>query len=300
MGVLCVGEVLFDCWADGREFPGGAPANVACHVAALGEASSLISRLGVDDHGVRLRAWLAGAGVDGAVCQTDPVEATGRVEVLTGGTDGPSYRIANPSAWDFVEVTPGVVDALQRARVLVLGTLAQRHPRSRATIRRLVQEARGRGLTVLADLNLRAPFFDEEIVLWTLRHSDVLKLNVAELQTLCGLLGARGSTEELFGGLLREFGVARGVLTCGADGAVFSEDGQIWHQPSVAVEVCDTTGCGDAFCAVLAVALARDVSWREAAPAAAEVAAFVATQTGATPAWPEDLRARMREVMGLG
>ena len=213
---------------------------------------------------------------------------------------GPEYRIANPSAWDFIEVTPVVRDVLQSARVLVIGTLAQRHPRSRETIRQLVQEARARGVTVLADLNLRAPFFDEEIVLWTLRHVDVLKLNLAELQTVCGLLGARGSVEELFAGLLREFGLARGVLTCGADGAVFVEAGQTWRQPPMAVDVVETTGCGDAFSAVLAVALAGGRSWREVAPAAAEVAAFVATQTGATPRWPEDLRVRVRKTMGLG
>jgi len=300
MAALCLGELLFDCWADGRELPGGAPANVAFHISAVGEGAALISRVGPDAAGGRLCEWLRTAGIDHEGCQRDSGVPTGRVEVLAGGAGGPAYRIANPAAWDFIEMTPVVSAALRKARVLVIGTLAQRHPRSRATIRALVQEARARGVTVLADLNLRAPFFDEEIILWTLRQSDVLKLNVAELQTVCGLLGARGAAEELFAGLLREFGVARGVLTCGADGAVFSEDGQIWHQPSVAVEVCDTTGCGDAFGAVLAVALARGVGWREAAPAAAEVAEFVATQTGATPRWPDDLRARVREVMGLG
>ncbi|MEX1045328.1 MAG: PfkB family carbohydrate kinase, partial [Chthoniobacterales bacterium] len=299
-GVLCVGEVLFDGWPDGRVFPGGAPANVAFHVAAVGEAGSLVSRMGSDERGARLRAWLTDAGVGHETCQMDPVEATGWVEVLTGGTEGPSYRIANPSAWDFIEMNSTVIDALGQARVLVIGTLAQRHPRSRETIRQSVQEARAQGVTVLADLNLRAPFFDEEIVLWTLRHIDVLKLNLAELQTVCGLLGARGSVEELFAGLLHEFGLARGVLTCGADGALFREAGESWHQPAGAAEVADTTGCGDAFGAVLAVALARGRSLREAAPAAAQVAAFVATRTEATPRWPDDLRARVREVMGLG
>jgi len=295
--LLSAGELLFDRWSDGAEYPGGAPANVACHARALGEVCSLVSRVGQDERGACLREWLADVGVRAEACQTDPVEPTGTVEVFAGGGEGPGYRIAARSAWDFIEMTPAVTEALRGARVLVIGTLAQRHPCARATIRRLVAAARGAGVPVLADLNLRPPFFDEEIVRWTLRHCDVLKLNRAELQAVSAMLGASGPTDELFAGLLREFGRDRGVLTCGAEGALFCEEGRLWTQPAVAVAAVETTGCGDAFCAVLAVALARGRTLREAAPLAAEVSAFVASQAGATPRLPDDLRARAREAM---
>lgn len=294
-GILCLGEVLFDC-IGGREIPGGAPANVACHAAALGGGSGLLSRIGEDERGRRLTAWLQAAGVSTAVLQTDPGEPTGLVHVeLRGGI--PHYDIEGPAAWDFIETAPAAQSAVRHARVIVCGTLAQRMPVSRGTLRKLVLEGREAGTTVLADLNLRAPFFDEEIVLWTLRHCDVLKLNDGELRTVAGMLGARGETAELFAGILREFGVERAVLTCGAGGAWCHEDGNMWHVPAEAAEVSDPVGAGDAFTAVLATALSAGKSLRKAAPWCGEVAAFVATQTGATPRLPDALVVRLRAAM---
>ncbi len=281
MDILCAGELLVDC-VHGREFAGGAPANVAYHAASLGMHVGLVSRLGEDDRGVILREWLRASSVDDTFVQTDRNQPTGIVEV----TEGPRYEIAAPAAWDFIE--PPAVES-RPVRVFVFGTLAQRHPVSRGTIRELARQVQEGGGRVLVDLNLRAPFFDEEVVLWSLRHADLLKLNVDELTLVSKLLGAQGEVPDLFTGLLREFGFRQAVLTAGAEGAWFYDDGQLWQQPAVPVAVVDAVGAGDAFCAVLATALARGRDLREAAPICAKVAAFVASQPGATPRWTEKL-----------
>ena len=281
MGILCAGELLVDC-VQGREFPGGAPANVAYHAAALGMSVGLVSRVGNDARGAMLREWLRASSMDDSFVQTDHNQPTGYVTV----TDGPRYTIAEPAAWDFIE--PPALEQCE-VRVFVCGTLAQRHPVSRRTIRELAQRVRRRGGRVLVDLNLRAPFFDEEVVLWSLRHADMLKLNADELSVISNMLGAEGDVTGLFTGLLREFGLRQAVLTDGADGAWFYDNGQLWQQPAVPVDVIDTVGAGDAFCAVMAAALARGKVLQEAAPICAKVAAFVASQPGATPPWTENL-----------
>ncbi len=294
--VLCIGEVLFDVLGDGQEIPGGAPANVAFHAAALGAASALISRVGNDERGARLRQWLESAGIGIRNLQEDAAEQTGVVRV-DSPADGPRYDIAAPAAWDFIEATDTALDAARSARVVVFGTLAQRHPRAREAIRRLVREAGTAGAVVLCDLNLRSPFFDEDIVLWSLRHCDVLKLNREELEGTSGILGARGETVALFRGLLREFGIPRGVLTCGADGAWLCEDGETRHVPAAPAQVADTVGAGDAFCAMAAASLSAGRSLREAAPWCAEVSAAVVTRPGATPPLPGELAARARQFL---
>lgn len=283
MAVVCAGEVLFDRWPDGTGFPGGAPANVAFHAAGLGAETFLISRTGDDPAGRRLREWLRGAGVDTAHCSADPARPTGTVTVDPGSAGGPCYDIDGPAAWDFVAADAAALDLARRARVLVIGTLAQRHPVSRAAIRELAAVAGRGGARVLADLNLRAPFHDEEILLWTLRHCGVLKLNRDELAGISRLLGAAGDEKDLFGGLLREFAIPCGVLTAGADGAWIHEDGVLTHQPAVAVEAVDPVGAGDAFCAALAAGLDRGGTLRGAAPQAARLAALVVSRRGATP-----------------
>ena len=199
----------------------------------------------------------------------------------------PVYDIVAPAAWDFLEAMGPALQAAGHAKVFVYGTLAQRHPVGRQALRLLVQAARLGGALLLADLNLRTPFYDDEILLWTLRHCDVLKLNREELAEVSHLLGAAGGEEALFTGLLREFGIARGVLTAGGDGAWIFEEGALTHEPAVpGVAVVDPVGAGDAFCAALAVGLATGRTLRESGPRAARVAAFVVSVQGATPLLP--------------
>jgi fructokinase len=57
--------------------------------------------------------------------------------------------------------------------------------------------------------------------------------------------------------------------------------------------VADTVGAGDAFTAALVLGWLRGRDFDDAHAAAAEVAAYVCTQPGATPALPEALRQRV-------
>ena len=287
MPVVCAGELLSDCWPDSPEQPGGAPANVAFHARALGARSALISRVGHDERGGRLRHWLELSGVDADLCQADTEHPTGLAGVTLSAGGNPVYDIAVPAAWDFLEASDRALAAAKLARAFVFGTLSQRHPVGRGAIRALVKAARNAGACVMADLNLRAPFFESEIILWTLRHCDVLKLNREELVVVSGMLGAGGDEEGLFRGLLREFGVLRGVLTAGSEGAWIFEEGELTHEPAFSgAVVLDPVGAGDAFCAGLAVGLASGQTLRGSAPRAARAAAFVVSQKGATPTLP--------------
>lgn len=295
--ILCLGECLVDVLPAGVETPGGAPANVAFHVASSGASeAAVVSRVGEDARGRFLRASLSGVGLVDQLLQVDHLHPTGSAEVSLGSA-GPSFRINAPAAWDFVEATAGAVEAAQASSVVVFGTLAQRHPVARQTIRSLVGQARASGALAVADLNLRAPFIDDEVIFWTLRHCDLLKLSREELLIVSGRLGADGEMSSLFEGLVREFGLRRSVLTCGADGAWFFDQGRLWQQAALPAEVVDAVGAGDAFTAVLAAALANDVSLECVAPFAAAVAAYVVSQPGAMPAWPRPLVERVGRVL---
>jgi len=295
--ILCLGESLVDVLPSGEERCGGAPANSAFHAAILETGSvALLSRVGDDARGNKLRGQLRAAGLDSEWLQIDASRPTGMVRVsLNDGA--PSYLIDMPVAWDFIELPKDFSNSANASSVVVFGTLAQRFPVSRGTIRSLVGCARTSGAVAIADLNLRAPFVDEEVIAWTLRHCDLLKLNEEELVFLSAMLGARGDNEVLFAGLVREFGLPRAVLTCGAQGAWFFDQGRRWHQPAVLASLVDSVGAGDAFTAVLAVALAKNVPLWQAAPAAAEVASYVVSQAGAMPEWPPGLLERIRKIL---
>ena len=56
------GEVLFDCFPDGRRVLGGAPFNVAWNLQAFGLAPQFISRIGDDADGKEIHALMTDWG----------------------------------------------------------------------------------------------------------------------------------------------------------------------------------------------------------------------------------------------
>jgi fructokinase len=96
--VVAIGEALWDLFPDQRR-PGGAPCNVACHAALLGDRGVIITRVGEDAAGEELVAFLRGRGVVTDYVQRDEARPTGTVSVTIEDSD-PRYAIAEDVAWD--------------------------------------------------------------------------------------------------------------------------------------------------------------------------------------------------------
>ena len=95
--------------------------------------------------------------------------------------------------------------------------------------------------------------------------------------------GVTGQQGQAAASALAARGPALAVVTLGAEGCVAVPGG--WH-PARAVEVVDSTGAGDAFCGVLAAALARGFAPDHAIAAAQCAAARTVGQPGAFEALP--------------
>ena len=95
------------------------------------------------------------------------------------------------------------------------------------------------------------------------------------------VLGLTGATDVIDGArALVERGVGCVAATCGADGAVIVDRETTVEVPAFAVDVVDTTGCGDAFSAGFLRALALGRGRREAAVLGCAAAALVAQGLG--------------------
>jgi sulfofructose kinase len=72
------------------------------------------------------------------------------------------------------------------------------------------------------------------------------------------------------------------IVTCGAEGSWFvsAEQLRAHHVPAFAVEVTDTTGCGDVFHGAYAAALAKGMVVEERIRFASAAAALKATKHG--------------------
>lgn len=280
--MVVFGEALWDQFPDGPRL-GGAPANFAAHCARLGEAVFLVSAVGRDPLGEGALAGLRALKVDTRHVASLSDLPTGVVEVLERPGTGPVYRIASPAAWDAIDWSPELESQVRNAALVYFGTLGQRDARSRGTIRRALAMASEVGIPRLLDVNLRAPWYDATRIRESIGACSLLKLSDDELPEVlraCGLLCAAAPGEAIQ--CLREqCELDLVILTRGPMGAVVATPDGLVEQAGIPVEVVDTVGAGDAFCARLAVGLVRKEPLAASVAAACALAARVCAQRGA-------------------
>ena len=284
MRAVSWGEVLWDLFPDAERL-GGAPANVAYHLAALGREVALVSRVGDDPAGRRATAALAAAGVEVSAVQTDRVRPTGAVEVALEGGEA-RYRLRAGCAWEHIEFDGAAAAAVAGAHAICFGTLSQRQAAARGALEAALA-ARGAGCLAVCDLNLRPGEQDRELVRWALGAAELIKLNEREEAQLAALFGVRDVVDWLLGDLaMRQVALTRGPAGC----TIFTTAGQRFDQAGFPTTPgCDTVGCGDAFSAVWIDRLLAGAPLAPALEAACRYASFVAGQPGATPPIPPAL-----------
>jgi len=291
--ILCFGEILWDHLPTGR-FMGGAPLNVAVHLRRLGRRALPVSAVGDDGPGAEALATLNRLGVDTRAVAIRRDLPTGTVRVSLDADGNPRFTIAEPAAWDRIPNPSGAAAiAAENPRAVVFGSLALRQAPNRRTLARLLKAT---AAIRICDINLRPPHDDRARALRLARRADLLKLNRQELLVLSGA-AAGTPLEAAVAALQRRTGCRRICVTLGADGAILLDHGR-WHRcRPEPVTVRDTVGAGDAFTAVLAAALTARATppWPAVLADACRLAAYVASRSGATPAYDA---ARLGLVLG--
>lgn len=300
--IVGYGEALFDVIGD-EAILGGAPANFTVHAKQLLDFSgganeqgraAVVSRVGNDALGERLRRELGERGVDVEYLQIDPKAATGTVPVTVDSQGQPTYEIRRDVGWDNIETTPALTALAAKADAICFGTLVQRTATSRSTLRQLLAAASHAHR--VCDLNLRAPHDDPEVIAESVSDTTILKLNGDELQWLTSQLGlafSQDKIEVVLESLVDHYPrLVTIAVTEGAAGArIFHQGRHAFARPprTSPAANADSVGAGDAWCAALVVGLLRDLAPEEILRRANEVAAFVASQRGATPLLPAQI-----------
>jgi fructokinase len=280
--VVGLGEVLWDVYPDGRRL-GGAPANAAVHAHRLGAAGAVASAVGRDEAGEAILGNLSGQGIDVSCIQRLAGRPTGAVLVRLDDRGVPSFICAEDAAFDHLEMTAGLEGLARAADAVVAGTLAQRHPDSRKTIRAFLASA-GKALKAV-DVNFRG-WSDETfaIVRDTLELADVVKMNESELDQLRRAFGRNGEHDfQFMDWLIGEYRLKMAAVSLGPDGCRCTDGECRVSIPGIPVQAADTTGCGDAFVAGLILRTLEGAGIEEAARFANALGAFIATRKGAAP-----------------
>lgn len=269
------GEVLYDCFPDGRQVLGGAPFNVAWHLQAFGLAPNFISRIGNDAPGRSIAAKMQDWGMCLNNLQTDTQRPTGKVQVQLHNGE-PRYDIVENCAYDFIQ--PPAPGSPHSQGMFYHGSLALRHPVSAAALAAYKACHHGK---IFVDVNLRAPWWHQNGLIRLLQEAAWVKLNAAELAEL-GF--AADSPEQAMLDFRQRFELDGLIVTCGAQGALALDNQQRMHRvsPGQIETVVDTVGAGDAFAAVTLLGLLRDWPLELTLKRAQDFAGALVSQRGAT------------------
>jgi len=246
---------------------GGLTATALVAAARLGSRCAFAGILGDDDLSRFVLDRMAQEGIDTAhVCRQDgarPVHAviivddTRKTRTIFFDLEG---ACGEGPDWPAEEV-------ILSARVLFVDHLGVDR------MVRAARVARRAGLPVVADLESdEHPRFAELLAL-----TDHLIISQDFAAKLTAQSDPASAAERLWTGSRQAV-----VITCGPQGCWYlgAGDKQARHQPAFAVEVVDTTGCGDVFHGAYASALARGLDLAARARFAAAAAALKATQPG--------------------
>ncbi len=280
--VVGLGEILWDMLPGGKQL-GGAPTNFAHITTLLGDTGVVASRVGDDDLGREARHTLEKLHLRTANLQLDSQHPTGTVKVQLDAAGQPKFEISEPVAWDFLVWTPDWQKLASEADAMCFGSLAQRSPESRRTIRQFVKAARSNA-TRIFDVNLRQAFFSAEVIAESMKLGDIVKLNDEELPRVMSLLGMDHRDEESSAAsLLQKYRLKLVCVTRGAKGSYLTSEAGSHRHSGYPAKVADTIGAGDAFTAGLVHQYLRGASLAAMNDTANRIGSWVASQLGGTP-----------------
>ncbi|MDA3840309.1 MAG: carbohydrate kinase [Patescibacteria group bacterium] len=266
----------------GKHYLGGAPLNLAAHLAKQNITVFLISNVGKDQYGHDALEKIKKLQIKTDFIQIDNSHQTGLVNVEVDNNGLPSYDIVANTAYDNIVLDKNFLKNISQIQFdcFCFGTLSQRQPRSRNTLFSLLETINTKH--VFCDLNLRQNYFSKKIITDSLKRSSLLKLNNNEAEYLNTILyREKYSSKALAKKLINDFLLEVVIITRGENGCLAYNNNSEIELPGIKTKVIDTIGAGDAFSAGFLSDYLLNNDIKKACTIANELGAKISSQTGA-------------------
>lgn len=263
----------------------------------MGDRGIAASRIGNDALGNEVRQSFQSFQLETEYLQKDTEHPTGTVKVELDQLGHAGYEITPRVAWDFLQWSTKWRALAQEADAVCFGSLAQRSPISRKTIKSFLAAVRKKTPRIF-DVNLRQSYFTAEILSNSAELADIIKLNHEELRTVVTLFGADFKDELSSAQWLRaEYDCDLVCVTRGSRGSLLVSKSATDEHPGFQIKVADTVGAGDAFMAALVHHYLHGASLHAMNEAANSLGAWVASQSGGTPKRNEQ---QLQQILSVG
>jgi rfaE bifunctional protein kinase chain/domain len=295
--VLVVGDVMLDRYWFGdvgrispeapvpvvkvdrvEERPGGA-ANVARNAVSLGAEVSLLSVVGRDEAGVKLRRLLKREGVT-ALLQTDAGLST-TVKLRVIARQQQLVRVDFETAPSHEALASKLRDFQRLLRDTDAVILSDYGKGGLTHIVNMIRMARDAGKPVLVD-----PKGDDYS---RYRGATLITPNRSEFREVAGSWKSESDLTRRANALMGKLKARALLVTRSEEGMTLYQPGRRLHVAAQAREVFDVSGAGDTVIATLGVMLARGASLEEAVRVANRAAGIVVGKFGTAVVQPEEL-----------
>ena len=277
--VVCFGEILWDILPSGKR-PGGAPMNVAYHLQKLGIHTSMVSSIGKDQEGDELLDFVKSTGLPTEYIQSNAFYKTSEVLATIRDNHEVSYEIVYPVAWDHIIWKPEYEQLLIETDAFIFGSLGSRNELSRQTLLKML----GYSSYNVFDVNIREPFYSQELISQLLHRSHLVKLNASELMMIAQWYAPSCISEtDAVDLLFRHFAMKEILITKGSKGATYHTESFSYDYPAYPIVVADTVGSGDSFLAAFLAMKLGHQPVEVTLDYAAAMGAFITAQSGACP-----------------
>ncbi len=284
--ILAIGEILYDIFPEYKRL-GGAPFNFAFHLNNLSIPVYFVSRIGNDIEGGRIINFLQQHNLKINNIQIDNRHSTGKVLVELDIKGVPVFNILPNVAYDYIEFNASIASLLNaNTKLIYFGTLVQRSEYGFKTIQQILAQ-RHPVTKCLYDINLRPHCFTEQVIVESLRHCDLLKLNDEELEILKQMFAFKKSSLAFVEHLIIKYHLEMLCLTKGKNGSeLFTLDKHFQAQPAKLDNVVDSVGAGDAYTTILSIGYINKWPPELILEKATEFAARICEIKGAIPIDP--------------
>lgn len=264
-------------------FPSGAPAIAADTMAKLGCRSALIATVGADEFGSCITKRLIRDGVDVSNIFELKKTMTG-IAFTANYSNGDRKFIFNFSTAATAYLTPDLIDpiVIQSSKWLhISGNVLAFSESTRQAVIKAVEIASENGIGISLDPNIRLEIMEKgkikELLQPILDKADILFPSSGELSQIF----EGESDQEIIASLLKRQ-IRTIVRKEGSHGCtVFTASEEKHYATFEDVDVVDTTGCGDSFCAGFIYGLLHGWDINRTAVFANAVASITATKKGA-------------------
>lgn len=251
----------------------GTAAGASVIAARLGLKTALVGAIGNDDMGNILEQMLLKHGVDTRyLLKTSDMPTSATMLAINKEGERPNFHAVGATI--LLEIDDARQRCINNSRFVHWGGAGTMPELDRGRGAEILKEARNGGSIITSDFIAPSPRTLEFLKL-IMPYIDYFMPSFEEAMEVAGTKSPE-ETARYFTNL----GAGACILKMGARGSLLVTGEKQIAIPAFAVNACDTTGCGDAYCAGFIAALARGRDIETACRFASATAALVATGLG--------------------